>query len=43
MREGAYTQNQVTWIYLVAFNFFYPISCGINIPHSFIVNFGKSP
>ena len=28
---GAYSQNQVTRIYLVAFQFFYPIFCGINI------------
>ena len=30
IREGAYSQNQVTRIYLVAFQFFHPIFCGIN-------------
>ena len=45
--RGAYSQNQVTRIYLEAFQFFYPIFCGINIQfhgsnkliqHSFIPN-----
>ena len=32
IREGgAYSQNQVTRIYLVAFQFFYPIFCGIKV------------
>ena len=31
MTKGDYSQNQVTRIYLVAFQFFYPIFCGINI------------
>ena len=35
IREGAYSQNQETRIYLVAFQFFYPISCGINITYNF--------
>ena len=30
-KRGAYSQIQVTRIYLVAFQFFYPIFCGINI------------
>ena len=29
LERGAYSQNQVTRIYLVAFQFFYPIVCGI--------------
>ena len=29
-RQGAYSQNQVTRIYLVAFQFFYPIFYRIN-------------
>ena len=32
VREGgAYSQNQLTRIYLEAFQFFYPLFCGINI------------
>ena len=32
IREGgAYPQNQVKRIYLVAFQFFYPIVCGIKV------------
>ena len=29
LERGAYSQNQVTMIYLVAFQFFYPIVCVI--------------
>ena len=28
---GAYSQNQVTRMYLVAFQFFYPVFCGIKV------------
>ena len=31
LERGAYSQNQVTRIYLVAFQFFYPIVCGIKV------------
>ena len=31
LERGAYSQNQVTRIYLVAFQFFYPIFCGMKV------------
>ena len=41
---GDYSQNQVARIYLVAFHFFYPIFCRINIQFCGLINwktFGK--